>query len=76
MTWVTAQLGDFIEIKHGFAFKGEFFSDSGSHILLTPGNCYESGGPRLKGEKEKYHFGNIPEEYICIYQVLVILLLS
>jgi type I restriction enzyme, S subunit len=74
MTWVTAQLGDLIEIKHGFAFKGEFFSDSGSYILLTPGNCYERGGLRLKGEKEKYYSGEIREEYILSAGDLIVVM--
>jgi type I restriction enzyme S subunit len=64
MTWREVQLGDYIRIKHGFAFKGEFFGESGSHVLLTPGNCYPRGGLRLKGEKEKYYVGDIPDDYI------------
>ena len=64
MTWREVKLGDYIQIKHGFAFKGEFFSNAGSHVLLTPGNCYERGGLRLKGEKEKYYIGEIPDEYL------------
>ena len=37
--WKTYKLGDLINVKHGFAFKGEFFSDEPTQdILLTPGN--------------------------------------
>lgn len=64
MTRREAVLGDYIRIKHGFAFKGEYFSEAGSHILLTPGNCYERGGLRLKGDKEKYYTGDIPDDYV------------
>jgi len=64
MSWSRTTLGELIEIKHGFAFKGEFFSDAGQYILLTPGNCHESGGLKLKGSKEKYYTGDIPEDYL------------
>jgi len=64
MTWQVTTLGELVGIKHGFAFKGEHFSDAGKHILLTPGNCHESGGLKLKGEKEKYYTGEIPEDYL------------
>ncbi len=50
MSWSRITLGDVVEIKHGFAFKSEFFSDVGDYLLLTPGNCHESGGLKLKGE--------------------------
>jgi type I restriction enzyme, S subunit len=62
MRWDEIQLGEVIDVKHGYAFKSRFFSDSGEYILLTPGNCYESGGLKLKGEKEKYYIGEFPAE--------------
>ncbi len=64
MNWREAKLGEFMQIKHGFAFKSKYFSDAGKHIVLTPGNCFENGGLRLKGEKEKYYVGEIPDEYL------------
>ena len=54
MNWDLIELGEVMDVKHGFAFKGESFADAGEYILLTPGNCYESGGLRLKGDREKY----------------------
>lgn len=33
-------------------------------MLLTPGNFFESGGYRDRGEKQKYYFGDFPPEYI------------
>ena len=62
--WRQRRLGDVLEIKHGFAFKGEFFSNTGEFVLLTPGNFREEGGLRLKGEKEKHYTGNFPEEFL------------
>lgn len=64
MKWVSLRLGDVMDVRHGFAFKGEFFADSGEYVLLTPGNCHEGGGIKLRGDKEKYYLGEIPTEYI------------
>jgi type I restriction enzyme S subunit len=64
MKWDDIQLGEVMDVKHGFAFKGEFFVNSGEYVLLTPGNCYESGGLKLKGDKEKFYAGDFPEEYL------------
>ena len=62
--WCTCKLGELLEIKHGFAFKGEYFSDKGQLVLLTPGNFREDGGLKLKGEKEKFYIGPFPDEYL------------
>jgi type I restriction enzyme, S subunit len=62
--WVEKPLSELCDIKHGFAFKSEFFSDGGDYVLLTPGNFYESGGYRDRGEKQKYYSGEIPREYV------------
>jgi type I restriction enzyme S subunit len=64
MSWRLRQLGEFISIKHGWAFKGEHFTDSGEYIVLTPGNAYESGGLKLRPGKEKYYSGEFPPEYL------------
>ena len=64
MKWETVRLGELIDIKHGYAFKGEFFSDSGEHILLTPGNCHGSGGLKLRPNKEKFYSGEFPDDYL------------
>jgi type I restriction enzyme, S subunit len=63
-TWTTEKLGECFHIKHGYAFKGEFFGEEGSHVLLTPGNFNEEGGLKLKGKKEKYYSGPIPDEFV------------
>jgi len=62
--WVEKPLNELCDIKHGFAFKGEFFTNKGDYVVLTPGNYYESGGYRDRGEKQKYYAGEIPPEYI------------
>lgn len=61
--WKETVLGDFIDIKHGYAFKGEFFSNTETEdILVTPGNFKVGGG--FKQDKLKYYNGECPEEYI------------
>jgi len=62
--WRKTKLGDYFRIKHGYAFKGEFFSDEGPYVLLTPGNFQVDGGIKLKGEREKYYTGDFPKEFL------------
>src|SRR6266498_1463029 len=56
--------GDLFSIKHGYGFKGEYFTNAGAFILPTPGNFYDEGGFKHKGDKEKYYVGEIPEGFI------------
>lgn len=62
--WRSVILREIIAIKHGFAFKGAYFTDSGEYALLTPGNFNESGGFRDLGSKSKYYSGPFPKEYL------------
>jgi type I restriction enzyme S subunit len=62
--WVEKPLSELCDIKHGFAFKSEFFTDSGDYVLLTPGNFYETGGYRDRGEKQKYYSGELPDGFV------------
>lgn len=62
--WSEAPLSALCDIKHGFAFKSEFFTSGGEYVLLTPGNFYESGGYRDRGEKQKYYCGEIPPGFV------------
>jgi type I restriction enzyme S subunit len=68
------RLGKLVKIKHGFAFKGEHFSDRGDYILLTPGNIYPRGGLKLKGDKETFYTGNIPRGYVLAKGDLVVVM--
>ena len=61
--WVTRHLSEVITIKHGFAFKSEFFRKEADYILLTPGNFFEEGGYRHRGLKQKFYDGPIPEGF-------------
>ena len=61
--WKECKLGELIDVKHGFAFKGEFFqTEPNGNILITPGNFKIGGG--WKEDKCKYYNGEIPEDYI------------
>jgi len=62
--WVETSLSELCDIKHGYAFEGKFFSSEGDYVLLTPGNFYEKGGYRDRGEKQKYFIGEIPRDYV------------
>jgi type I restriction enzyme S subunit len=62
--WIQRPLADLCDIKHGFAFKSEFFTDAGDYVLLTPGNFYETGGYRDRCEKQKYYSGEVPNGFI------------
>jgi type I restriction enzyme S subunit len=71
MSWRDIELGQAIHIKHGFAFKGEFFGEVGDHIVLTPGNFHEEGGFRLRPSKDRA-YGDIPEGYILSESDLIV----
>lgn len=61
--WKPVHIGDFVEIKHGFAFKGAYITDEPTeNILVTPGNFNIGGG--FKSSKFKYYNGEVPDDYI------------
>ena len=62
--WCGSNIGELVEIKHGFAFKSEWFSETGDNVLLTPGNFWERGGYRDRGKKQRSYVGQIPDGYI------------
>ncbi len=62
--WKEHRLGELLTIKHGYAFKGEYFAREGSHIVLTPGNFLEEGGFKKKADKEKWYCGEVPGDYV------------
>lgn len=64
MKWEKVKLGDLFQIKHGWAFKGEYFSNEGELIIVTPGNFFEKGGFRQLAGKEKFYLGEFPNEFL------------
>ncbi|MBT4511782.1 MAG: hypothetical protein HOC20_06200 [Chloroflexi bacterium] len=63
-SWAVVPLGEMFQIKHGFAFDGNFFELKGDFILMTPGHFNEEDGFRNQEEKTKYYTGSIPETFI------------
>ena len=61
--WKEVKLGDFLNVKHGYAFKGKNITpEETENILVTPGNFHIGGG--FKSNKFKYFNGDHPKEYI------------
>ena len=56
----------------GTPSKASFFSDSGPYIVLTPGNFYDKGGFKDKGEKEKFYIGEVPDGYLLKQNELLV----
>lgn len=71
-SWKKKKLRDFISIKHGFAFKGEYIStEKNDNILVTPGNFKLGGG--FKTSKFKYyHSSEFPNDYILKEEDIVV----
>ena len=63
LSWPVVSLGELIEVKHGFAFKGEYFSDEPTgDVLVTPGNFAIGGG--FQTNKLKFYDGPVADEYV------------
>ncbi len=64
-------IGDFIKIKHGYAFKGDNISTKDNGIVLvTPGNFEIGGG--FKEQKCKFFEGEYPNEYVLETDDLIV----
>jgi type I restriction enzyme S subunit len=69
--WPLTVLGNLIDVKHGYAFKGEFIHDEPpGDILLTPGNFALGGG--FQSNKKKYFVGQVPEDYLLSEKDLLV----
>ena len=67
----TVLLGDLIDIKHGYAFKGQYFSNVPTeNLLVTPGSFEIGGG--FKGSRFKYYDGPIDDDYILKTNDLIV----
>lgn len=64
-------LGSYIRVKHGCAFKGEYFTETETpYVLVTPGNFAIGGG--FLTNKPKYYAGPVPDDYILQEDDLVV----
>ena len=69
--WKTYKIGDFVTIKHGYAFKGEhIIPEDNGIVLVTPGNFAIGGG--FQELKCKYYNGEYPQEYILKHNDLIV----
>ena len=65
------QLNEFIKIKHGYAFKGDYIStENNGIVLVTPGNFCIGGG--FKENKCKYFTGDYPKDYVLQPNSLIV----
>jgi type I restriction enzyme, S subunit len=66
------ELGDLIRIKHGYAFKSEYFKGIGKQVVLTPGNFFEAGGFKARPGKDRFYVGEYPASYLLNKDDLII----
>jgi type I restriction enzyme, S subunit len=71
-SWREITMGQLLKIEHGFAFKGEYFSEAGDLVVLTPGNFHEAGGFRLRPDKDRFYQGQFPERYLLERNDLIV----
>lgn len=61
--WKPFSFADLIDVKHGFAFLGEYFRDEPpGDVLLTPGNFAIGGG--FTDRKLKFYDGPVPDDFV------------
>lgn len=59
----SAVLSDYVSIKHGYAFKGDYITfESNNVVLVTPGNFKIGGG--FQENKCKYFTSEYPSDYV------------
>ncbi|MGL5596947.1 MAG: hypothetical protein ACRDDA_02275 [Aeromonas sp.] len=63
--WRIYSLGDLIDVKHGFAFKGEYMRDDIEHgpIVVAIGNFDYNGGFRFSETKLKRYTSDYPDSF-------------
>lgn len=74
--WPCQPLGSFISVKHGWAFKGDSFSEDSSSgpQLLIPGNFTEFGWFDFSSERNKHYTGEFPSDYRLVQGDLLLLM--
>lgn len=71
-SWRETTMGRLLRVEHGFAFKGEYFSEAGDLVVLTPGNFHEAGGFRARPDKDRFYQGEFPERYLLNRNDLIV----
>ena len=65
--WEEKKLEELCDIKHGFAFDGQDFTnstDSSKPIVITPGNFTEYGTLNFTDRNTKRFFSTVPKEFV------------
>jgi type I restriction enzyme S subunit len=70
--WDVQPLSRHIQVKHGFAFQSKYFCNRGPFVLLTPGNFYEAGGYRDRGDRQKFYDGPVPDGFVLTENDLLV----
>jgi hypothetical protein len=65
--WTELSLGDVLAVIHGFAFRGEHFTEAGTHVLLTPKNFLAEGGLDLRPDRCKFYAGPIDGRFLLAW---------
>jgi type I restriction enzyme, S subunit len=69
--WRVGKISEIAYIKHGYAFKGEDFTEEETNlILVSPGNFKISGG--FNFVKNKYYIGKYPKSYVLAENELIV----
>lgn len=68
----STKLGELLRVEHGFAFKGEHFTNEGRYVVLTPGNFYEKGGFKPRPGKDRYYRNTFPDRYLLDKNALIV----
>ncbi|MCD4804926.1 MAG: restriction endonuclease subunit S [Desulfobacterales bacterium] len=70
--WEEGKLGDYINVKHGYAFKGKFITTGkNNQILVTPGNFKIGGGFKV-GKMKYFMESDYPKDYIFSSDDLIV----
>jgi len=64
LEWPITRLGDLLTVKHGYAFKGEYFQSHGDQLVLTPGNFRIGGGLQIRDGRERFYGGPYSDEFV------------
>ena len=71
MNGIRIPLKKLADIKHGYAFKGEFFTNEQHEtVLVTPGNFSIGGG--FQADKLKYYDGPYDDDYVLSPNDLIV----
>ena len=71
--WKVNELGDYVELLSGYAFKSEHFSKIGEK-LLTPKNYTKNGFANFSIKNTKFTIESFEERYVCKEGDLLLLL--